>query len=534
MIGKTKRLFEAAIGFNPAGWLRYAFEMRRYLRELKIAPPTEGQATPHFLVAVIPWLGTGIPWLSLATGRMLAASGAKVTFVLDDMRFDPKAARHHAVVMAVGHAMDGLHDEHRVIRLSELPRAEVEVDHALVERLAAANAVWELKGETIKQGRAEIERANAALLEKAYGPIAKALAEVCPDVVFAPGGVFGTSGLWARAARRGGVRFASFDNGGMGTWMVAADGLACHHGDIPRAVATLDTQLSRAGRAEAIRVAAGEIDARKKGTDTFAYQVAGSGTAGEELRGAVLIALNSSWDSAALGIHEAFSSNIEWIVETVRHLLREGTAPVIVRQHPAERFDFARTSDDYARVLQEEFDNHPRLRFIAAQDPVNSYTLMEKSRAVVVHSSTIGNEAASLGIPVVTPSKAYFSSLGFVNAAETREAYFTLLDAAANDRLNVSGRQREQAQLCYYATQVSNWVRSEFNPEQFKTWRKRPLSHWLAEPATRRMLDALLTNVPVAILNHQDRLREHNSQLDRETDASRPAGKNAALTQPDS
>jgi hypothetical protein len=437
---------------------------------------------------------------------MLAASGAKVTFVLDDICFEPNRLRHRTVVAALGHAMENLREQHEVIRLSRLKADAGPTPESLIAQLATANAAWEMRGEVIQEGRAQIEERNRHRLRAAFGPIAAAVSQVGADAIFLPGGVFGSSGLWVQQAKRAGMRVASFDNGGMGTWILATDGLACHHGDIPRAVAIFDRELTSAAREKAVLIAVEEIEARRRGTDIFAYQIKDSAVSVEALRGSILLALNSSWDSAALGIHGVFANNIEWIVESVRYLLDKTDVSVIVRQHPAERFEFARTSDDYASVLREQFGDHPRLHFIAASDPINSYALMEVCRAVLVHSSTIGNEAASMGLPVITASNPYFSKIGFVQKATTRMEYYSLLDDAAAGKLKVGAAERELAQLCYYATQVSNWVHSAFNPEQFKAWRKQPLSHWLDEPPTNRMVQALIDNVPVAVLNHAHRM----------------------------
>lgn len=499
MIARIKGMLASTLGFNPAAWVLYARRMRRSLLALPVADSKAEQL--HVIVAVIPWLGTGIPWLSLAVGRMLAATGVRVTFALDDWPFEANEARRRMIIGALGWTMRGLEREHRILRLSDASSSEDELPLTLINELAEANATWEKKGEIVAEGRAAIERRNHLLISQASGPIASVLDEVAADVLFLPGGVFGTSGVWNALARSRGMRVASFDNGGFGTWMVATDGLACHHGDIARATKMLYEQSAPAELASMIKLAAREIEARRQGVDLFAYQIKGSIGGLSALSGGLLLALNSSWDSAALGIHKVFSSNIEWILETVNYLLHHTTAPIIVRQHPAERFDFARTTDDYGSVLRARFGDHPRLHFIAAADPVNSYALLEQVNAVLVHSSTIGNEAAAMGVPVITASNAYFAAIGFVEQASTREEYFALLDRAASGRLKVSLAQRKTAQLCYFVTQVSNWVRSDFNPEQFKLWHRRPLGEWLTEPAIARMIEAIVTNVPVAVLN---------------------------------
>ena len=509
MIASLKARLTATIGFNPVGWAQFASAMPAYLTALDVqqAEPTG----PKVLVPVIPWLGTSIPWLSLAVGRMLGAMGAQVSFVLDDQPFDRNGVRQKAVQAALIPSLEALRADHTVLRLSEIAAGHHEPPAGLIENLASWNAIWALRGEVVDDGRAAIEARNAAKLGEAFAPIAAVFDQTSPDLMFIPGGIFGTSGLWAHFARAKAVRVASFDNGGLGTWVIAADGLACHHGDIARAVEIFDREMEPAERAEAIALAASEIAARRQGTDLFSYQIKGAGSGSRAYDDAVLIALNSSWDSAALGVHEVFESNTQWIVETVRHLLENTQTPVVVRQHPAERFAEAATSDNYGALLQTHFGEHPRLHFIAATDPINTYAILEQVRAVIVHSSTIGTDAASMGLPVITSSNAYFSGIGFASKARTREEYFALIDRACASELAIDARRKDLALLCYFTAQVANWVRSDFNPGDVRNWHGKPLAHWLAEPATRRMLTAIRDNCPVAVLNHRA-MREAASQ----------------------
>jgi hypothetical protein len=252
----------------------------------------------------------------------------------------------------------------------------------------------------------------------------------------------------------------------------------------------------------------GEIAKRKAGSDNFESQIKNSGAGGEELRDGMLIALNSSWDAAALGLQRVYPGNADWIVGTVRYLLDNSDATVIVRQHPAERLSFAATSDDYRALLQRNFGDHPRLVFIAAEDPINSYALLERVKAVIVHSSTIGIEATAYGRPVVTGSRAYYSGLGFVWRAEDAARYHALLDDAVAGRLEVTEAMREDAMLCFYVTQLCNWVFSRFNPADYVKWSRAPLADWGAQPPVRRMVRSLLDNVAVAELNHRSRIQE--------------------------
>lgn len=497
-----KERLRRAIGFNPVAWIGYARLMRRRFAEFAKHIPEAPQGA-HCLVVVTPWEGTSIPWLSLSVGFMLAARGARLTFVIDDLPFGSNAVRYSFILAAIRHAMRAVPSQCRVISLSSVEVAPTAPTGRATE-LAVLNAVWQLRGEMIEEGRAQAEARNLASIAKAEAPIGRVFAVEKYDMMFAPGGVYGNSGLWVALAREAGVRVASYDNGGFGTWMTAADGLACHLGDIPRATEMIKQRIADRPeeRARILAAAEEQIAKRRAGTDIFDYQVRGGHQGATGIDGAIMLALNSSWDSAALGVHDVFKTNKDWIVETVRFLLDTTDAPVIVRQHPAERLDFARTTDDYGALLNHHFGDQARLHFIAAADPVNSYALLPRVAAVVVHSSTIGTEAAAFGRVVITPSHAYYADLGFVWHARSLADYQALLSAAARGELQVAEAMRDDAKICYYVTQVRNWIHSSFNPETFHLWKQQPLEHWYLEPTTARMLDSLLDDVPVAVLNH--------------------------------
>src|SRR5262249_54831534 len=134
--------------------------------------------------------------------------------------------------------------------------------------------------------------------------------------------------------------------------MLAADGIASQMQDVPRALAQLKQAPDFAAqRPFILSTAQTELAKRRAGTDSFASQMTSAGGPLSQHHGALLLALNSSWDQAALGLHVAFPTNTDWIVETVRWVLSSTQSSIIVRQHPAERFEASRSSDDYRQLL---------------------------------------------------------------------------------------------------------------------------------------------------------------------------------------
>jgi hypothetical protein len=183
-------------------------------------------------------------------------------------------------------------------------------------------------------------------------------------------------------------------------------------------------------------------------------------------------------------------------------VLDKTSAQVIVRQHPAERFDTGRSSDDYAELLREHFGSDPRVTFIAAADPVNSYDLLESASVVVVFTSTIGVEAAAKGKVVLTASSSYYSDMGFVWAASEFSAYQNSLVDAAAARYSVTDQMKDDALLCYYLTQCCNWVASPLSPDGYDDWIQFSFLDLVAQPGVNLTFSAVHDNVPVSFMKH--------------------------------
>lgn len=502
------------MGFSPLVWLRNTHRMRVLVGGFDLTrPPKEGAV--HFAIVVTPWMGTDVPWFSLVCGLFLASSGNKVTFIADDLRFGGHSLRFRFVVGCVRSVLRLIRGHHEIIHLSYRVSSSplnCSAQH-LVDHLAVLNAVWALRGEMDTAGRQRYTERAIRQLGASYGAIACVLQSGSYDAVLVPGGVWGSSGIWAALARDAGVRVSSFDSGGYGTLMLAADGIASQLQDIPRAFMLLKAHIaSREEHTLVAESAHAEIDRRRSGVDKFTSQMKGARETDKRFAGAVLVALNSSWDSAALGLHAVFENSTEWIVETTKFLLDTTLVPVIVRQHPAERLEIARTSDDYRGLLRSHFGSHPRLHFIAADEPVNSYDLLKQVVAVVVHTSTIGIEAAVHGKAVVTASHSYYSDLGYVWKAISLDQYHGFLSDAVAGKHIVTPDMCDDALYCYYLTQCCNWVFSPFNPEGFMEWCRYDLPQLSQHEKVKMTVQALEKNVPIAFLNHLARLENKSIQ----------------------
>ena len=506
------RILSSRLGVDPMMWRRDTRRMRQLVQAFDTGAVPKADAL-HFAIVLVPWMGTAVPWFSLVTGLFLAANGNKVTFIVDDMPFAGDRLSSWFQVRCVRSVLKLVGERFNVVSLSDYPSKAAPSDAALrsIDRLADLNAVWALRGEMATGGRKRITERAARQLRASYHPVGNAIKAGKYDVMFVPGGVWGSTGLWTEHARANNVRVASYDSGGYGNLLLAVNGIACQLQDIPRAFAMLksDAEVNQR-QGFIVDTALAEIARRRAGVDKFASQIQGASNMDARFAGGVLIALNSSWDSAALGLHQVYRSSSEWIVETVRYVLDNTSAPVIVRQHPVERLAIARTSDDYSGLLAANFGNHPRLHFIAADEAVNSYDLLEQVKAVVVYTSTIGIEAAAHGKAVITASGSYYSGLGFVHKATAVEQYHGYLADAVADRLPVTPSMRDDALACYYLTQCCNWIFTPFTVPEFHEWAARELEQIRKEDSVGRIVQGLEQNIPAAFLNHLARVQQQN------------------------
>ena len=343
-------------------------------------------------------------------------------------------------------------------------------------------------------------------------PLIAALLGAHPDFdyLLVPGGIYGSSGVWLELAKERGIRVATYDSGAGdsddGCLLISTDGIASHSQGLPQALEALwdEPDVLDSVLAEAHE----ERHKRRQGLDKFGLQAGNEGKYEIGTDNAVLIPLNTSWDAAALGLHAVFDSSLQWVLETVRWILSNTTATAIIRQHPGERVKGCASTDDYEMALRQHFGNDPRVRFIAAASPINTYELLEKSKVVVVHTSTVGVEAATMGKVVVTAARSYYSNLGFVFAADSGTQYFDVLGRAIEGQLSIDDNQIRKAWCCYYLAQCCNWIFFDFNPITFEKWAGLEIEALYGDPTVQDILAAIDENTPIALLRHRRALAQ--------------------------
>jgi hypothetical protein len=123
---------------------------------------------------------------------------------------------------------------------------------------------------------------------------------------------------------------------------------------------------------------------------------------------------NLSWDSATLFHDVAYRSMMDWIEDAIRAVREREGMTLVVRVHPSEAKWGTREHAE-AEMSARLGSGIERVRFVAADEPLSSYTLMDESDLVLAYTSTIGLEAATRGVPVAVAGDTHYRGRGFTH-----------------------------------------------------------------------------------------------------------------------
>lgn len=470
----------------------------QYRRRLETWPPKPATATSGTVAVLItPWMKTPVPLFALELARAYAEAGHKVvaitdfTDIVDNSR---DAAPNAALEKVVASANNWL-----AIRKFE-PREARPADLPLGEKLAKANAVRNMRGESQAAEFHEKRPRAAAMLAAHFRGALDLLADLKPARLLLPGGIYGLSGCYVEAARRLGIPFQTFDSG-PGILRLCQNGVAAHLSDIPvafeklRAMADADPALD----AKILSLASQELDDRLHCRDFRHFQTVPKSN-DPSLDYDILVPLNISWDTAALALDTAFPSVRDWLGALLDWLAERPGVKLCIRQHPRERLGFAKSNDDLGDFVARYTAVSDRVRYVRAEEQVSTYDLLERAKVVLPHSSTFGIEAAFAGKPVVVPTSCYYSQLGFVRRALDRESYLRALDESLGGTLPPA--ERRLAGIAYFLTQRCAYLRTDFTPlpDAYEIWRQlAPADLWQREELVD-LHESLLTAEPLPLV----------------------------------
>ncbi|HEV7406410.1 MAG TPA: hypothetical protein VGO11_25900 [Chthoniobacteraceae bacterium] len=490
MIGE---LIDRWSGRHADEFTRMAADFRERCRRWPLALPANARG-PRVGVVITPWMRTAVAFFSLECARELARQGARPVLLWDEANvfFNTADRGEVKILRDLLNLPDGPGPVLDVAATPPDPRVET----SFVDQLVYENAVREARGEA--GAPALLARAGdraLAMREHAARVHALLLRERF-DWLFVPGGVWASSGIWTEMAARQHLPITTYDSGA-GSLFVCHGGAAAHFPDVAEAFRA----LRHLDREPMIADAQAALETRMAGRDVFKLQPHAAGHA--EPPCDLLVPLNYRSDTAALHRQRAFRSVTHWLTQLLHWVMDRPGISVAIRQHPCERIPAYRGTDQWREILAPHQERlGARMRFVAAEDPVNTYDLLAGCRAVLPWTSRAGVEAAMLGKPVVLGTWCYYMGLGFTADAASPAEYFSALELALENKSGQSAEARRDAALIYYIIERRLSLTTSFTPQpvDYSAWAGRAPARLWSEPAQRVLREALLSRRPVALL----------------------------------
>jgi hypothetical protein len=163
-------------------------------------------------------------------------------------------------------------------------------------------------------------------------------------------------------------------------------------------------------------------------------------------RPVTLLAANVIGDSLTLG-RQVFSRNMtEWLQRTLRNFSQRPESQLVVRIHPGERYAKGPSVADVIHEVMPELPEN--IHLVAADDPVNTYDLIDVADLGLVYTTTVGMEMSMSGVPTVVAGQTHYRGKGFTYDPTDWEEYFDLLNQMLQDPQR-SRLQRQQVELAW-------------------------------------------------------------------------------------
>ncbi len=443
--------------------------------------------------AFMPWMQTCVPWYTVALALLYRERGFQPHLIFHDIPFIDADSGD---LRAIEELVQQLSVYFPVRRLSEAHAKYLEPDEdRSVEQLFDANSrSYLLRGMSFDNSNDGLHRSLAKLKDVATR-LSATLSGAHYDHLIVPGGIYGQSGLYF--ALKPSCRVATFDSG-LSSIVVGTNGIAAHCEDVRRWATANDESLLQK-RPAMVNAGRKELYLRINGKDRYNFQ--NFTLKRTKMDGAcdVLIPLNLFDDAAGIGRVRNFADPEDWLNALLDHLAPSGLS-VVVREHPVA----ARCVTDRSlfRSVAKKRQDTGGLRFIHAEDPCNTYSLLNSARLVLPVSSSVGVEAACLGVPVVMESRAYYAQAEFVQHAPTQDKYLSLVTSYIKNRNRLSAEQQEEAWVWYYLSQVANSLKTRFTPvtHDFRIWVAKGFRALLRSPDAQLIIDSLMRGEPVCKL----------------------------------
>jgi len=140
----------------------------------------------------------------------------------------------------------------------------------------------------------------------------------------------------------------------------------------------------------------------------------------------VLLAANVIGDSLTLGRQVFSQSMTDWLKKTLVHFAGMPMVQLVVRIHPGERYTKGPSVGDVVRQVLPDLSEN--IHLVAAEDPINTYDLVETANLGLVYTTTTGLEMAMSGVPVIVSGQTHYRGKGFTFDPDSWDSFYKLID----------------------------------------------------------------------------------------------------------
>jgi len=166
-------------------------------------------------------------------------------------------------------------------------------------------------------------------------------------------------------------------------------------------------------------------------------------------RPVVLLPANVIGDSLTLGRQVFSQSMTEWLERTLQFFAGRPQVQLVVRIHPGERYTDGPSVADLVKRVLPQLPNWFHL--VKAEDPLNTYDLVEIADLGLVYTTTVGMEMAMSGVPVIVAGQTHYRGKGITLDPASWEAYYELLERSLANPEQARPSQLQVERAWHYA-----------------------------------------------------------------------------------
>jgi len=141
-----------------------------------------------------------------------------------------------------------------------------------------------------------------------------------------------------------------------------------------------------------------------------------------------------------------------WLDDVAPAIRRHPEILFVIRAHPDEDRPGKASQESVAEwVGAQGLERLENLVFFSPGTYVSSYELIERSKAVLVYNSSIGLEAAIMGVPVLCAGRARYAEIAPSLLPESEKEYRQRLESLLNaDEIELAGETARKARAFLY------------------------------------------------------------------------------------